>query len=363
MLDGLTRNDGIPSADLPPAVRDYLATTSLLPPFDPAAVAAAQALFARHGPEILVVLGFYSLPASYMAKKGAQVVYRTGYMAKRPLRRVFETVQMVIDVLSPGGLEPAGAGVRTAQKVRLMHAAVRHLLTHDPARPWEEDLGVPINQEDLAGTLMTFSCLVLEGLGRLGIDDHRRRAGRLPPHLDRRRPHPRRSRGAPARGRRRGPRAHRAHLPASGRGLTGGPAADGRPASTDTRQLIPLSDLTGSCRSLAHHFLDDEPITGRNISRLLGLADQGSRRSPRARRGRARGARYSLHWLEASASRRRRRSCGWTAAGRARRSTSPRTSPSAGGRGRRARRRRWRRRRSTLAALGNRISEIVKDVG
>src|SRR5262249_12839023 len=141
LFDGLARNDGIPSADLPPVVRDYLARTSP-PPFDPGAVAAAQALFARHGPEVLITLGFYSLPAAYMARKGVQVLYRTGYMGKRPLRRVFETVQMVVDVLSPEGLAPAGSGVRTAQKVRLMHAAVRHMLTRDPARPWEEELGV-----------------------------------------------------------------------------------------------------------------------------------------------------------------------------------------------------------------------------
>jgi hypothetical protein len=32
-----------------------------------------------------------------------------------------------------------------------------------------EDLGVPINQEDLAGTLMVFTYLIIDGLDRLGI--------------------------------------------------------------------------------------------------------------------------------------------------------------------------------------------------
>jgi hypothetical protein len=74
-------------------------------------------------------------------------------------------------VMTEGGLGPQGLGVRTAQKVRLMHAAVRHILRHDPEHlPWNEaDFGAPINQEDMAATMMEFSFVVLEGLRRLGI--------------------------------------------------------------------------------------------------------------------------------------------------------------------------------------------------
>src|SRR5262249_36156671 len=119
--------------------------------------------------EILMVLGFYGLPADYAAKKGVKVLHRTAQLTRRPVRRVFETTQMVVDVMAEGGLGSEGRGVRSAQKVRLMHAAVRHLLTHDPATPWDASLGLPINQEDLAGTLMTFAYVVLDGLARLGI--------------------------------------------------------------------------------------------------------------------------------------------------------------------------------------------------
>ena len=87
------------------------------------------------------------------------------------MRRVWETTQFVVDVMSTGGLAPGGMGRRTAQKVRLMHAAVRHLVQSDPNLPWStSELGLPINQEDLAATLMEFSYVILEGLGRLGID-------------------------------------------------------------------------------------------------------------------------------------------------------------------------------------------------
>jgi hypothetical protein len=83
-----------------------------------------------------------------------------------------ETGQFLMDVLMPGGLGPDGEGRRTIQRVRLMHAAVRHLIEaraeKDPER-WDPEWGTPINQEDLAGTLLAFSYVVAEPMARLGI--------------------------------------------------------------------------------------------------------------------------------------------------------------------------------------------------
>lgn len=169
LMRTLVMNDGLPPELLPPAVLEYLAKTSELPQMDMAKIRTGEELFGLYGPECLMVLGFYSLPAAYAAAKGVQVLYRTAYLMKRPVRRVLETSQMVIDVMNRDGLGPNGKGIRTAQKVRLMHAAIRHLLTHDPNSPWDPSLGVPINQEDLAGTLMTFSFIVIEGLAQLDI--------------------------------------------------------------------------------------------------------------------------------------------------------------------------------------------------
>jgi hypothetical protein len=75
----------------------------------------------------------------------------------------------VLNVMSPGGLAPDGVGTRSARKVRLMHALVRHhVRTLGTPTPWSDAFGTPINQEDLAGTLLTFSVLVLHGLRRIG---------------------------------------------------------------------------------------------------------------------------------------------------------------------------------------------------
>lgn len=171
LMNTLVRDDQAVPEALPVELRDYFEATRAPALPERRRVAAGERFFATHGPEILLVLGTFSLPAAYAARKGVQVLYGTGYLAKRPNRRLFETTQMVIDVMSPGGLGPAGRGLRTAQKVRLIHAAVRHLTLSSTERPWDAaELGIPINQEDLAGTLMTFSEVVLEGLRALHID-------------------------------------------------------------------------------------------------------------------------------------------------------------------------------------------------
>ena len=170
LLGTLMRNDQAAPAALPAAVQDYLAQTSSLAAHEPGTVARGQRVFAEHGPEILMLLCCYSLPSSYAARKGVQVLHQTAYLAKRPNRRLFETAQMIVDVLSPGGLDTGGRGVRTAQKVRLMHAAIRHLILADPRRSWPvPELGMPINQEDLLGTLMTFTWLIIDGLLKQNI--------------------------------------------------------------------------------------------------------------------------------------------------------------------------------------------------
>jgi hypothetical protein len=83
-----------------------------------------------------------------------------------------ETGQFLMDVLAPGGLAEHGRGRRSIQRVRLMHAAVRHLIRvraeEDPSI-WDPAWGLPINQEELAGTALSFSYVVAEPLPRLGI--------------------------------------------------------------------------------------------------------------------------------------------------------------------------------------------------
>src|SRR5271163_1133760 len=146
---------------LPDEIRAYLVETLPLPEWaDMAKIKRGQQLFETWGLEIACCLFCASLPSAYAAAKGVQVLYLTGRLDTDPRRRVMETGQFLIDVANVGGLGKNGTGRRTIQRVRLMHAAVRHLIkARNEKTPgtWNPEWGLPINQEDLAGTRMSFS--------------------------------------------------------------------------------------------------------------------------------------------------------------------------------------------------------------
>ena len=170
LLHRLVAADDLPPEALPASVRDYFEDTLAGAVVAPALRETAEALFSACGPEVLLGLGAYSLPMCYAVGRAAPVLVRTARLVEGTRRRVFETTQFVVDCFGPGGLGPRGRGFRSAQKVRLMHAAVRRLLVSDPIEPWDAALGLPINQVDMAYTLHTFDGVVLDGLSRLGID-------------------------------------------------------------------------------------------------------------------------------------------------------------------------------------------------
>jgi hypothetical protein len=157
--------------DVPPSLYEYLAETARRTPvLDRQRIHRAEKLFAMYRAEIRMILGTYSLPNAYAAGKGVQTLYRTAYLLKSPVRRLNETTEYVEAMMAPGALVPGGRGHQVIQKVRLLHAISRYHLMNDPVQPWNTaELGVPINQEDSAGTLMTFCCVVLEGLDALNL--------------------------------------------------------------------------------------------------------------------------------------------------------------------------------------------------
>ena len=172
LLRSLVHNDDIVSADMPASVRDYLAQTEALPSWaDNDLIRRGETFFDDNWPVIVMLLFCASLPSAYAAGKGAQVLHLTQRMTLHVHRRIFETAQFILDVMAPGGLSPSGRGIRSAQKVRLLHSAIRQIIEHEPqwrAR-WDDAWGIPINQEDLAGTLMTFSLQILLAMKRFRI--------------------------------------------------------------------------------------------------------------------------------------------------------------------------------------------------
>lgn len=177
----LTDNDDIvQNPKTNPKVKEYFNRELDLPSWaDPAKIKIAEEFFALYGPEIAFLLNFRSLPLCYSSRSGAKVLYSTGRLSEensntsKMTRRLMETSQMVVNALSPGGLDPSGTGIITVKKVRLMHASIRFYLKNPHIHPsgWDvETLGEPINQEEMAGTLMAFGPLVLKGLERIGIE-------------------------------------------------------------------------------------------------------------------------------------------------------------------------------------------------
>jgi hypothetical protein len=168
--------DGEPSRLLPEDIRSYMKAASALPPWrDQEMVNEAEQYFLLYGIASSTLLACASLPQCYVMKFGTEVLVYTKFLQVDPTRRIRETGQMVMDVMVPGGLKPGGRGVRATMKVRVMHAIVRHMIMNDPravANPSDLELkarfGLPINQEDMVYTLMTFSYVVVEGFRTMG---------------------------------------------------------------------------------------------------------------------------------------------------------------------------------------------------
>lgn len=177
LFSKLTRNYEIKasmfSGNIGNLVEEYLATTRPMPSWaNQDQIKIGQQIFATYGGFIAMILNFRSLPMTYACASGSKVLYETGLLAARDgqpdlVRRLMETAQFVIYVMEPHGLDPIGKGVLTAQKVRLIHACIRHYL-HEKNFD-SQKYGMPINQEDMLGTLLAFGALVMEGMEMSGF--------------------------------------------------------------------------------------------------------------------------------------------------------------------------------------------------
>lgn len=145
-----------------------------------------------------VLLAVASLPECYLDARGASVLVSTGQLNEQPARRLRHTAHMVFSICAPGGLvhQPwedrsvVPVGIEKALTVRLLHALIRRLtidgyrLPESVYREAEEEAGlpgdplsfgepemnpVPINQEDQAFVLLTFSYVVVRGLEKMGV--------------------------------------------------------------------------------------------------------------------------------------------------------------------------------------------------
>jgi hypothetical protein len=172
MIRHLVNNrDEIPTS-LPQPVHDFFEQTKILPDWaDREKIIQGEQVFDLYGPEMIMMLFFVALPSAYATKKGSHVLAISSELTKHVHRRIFRTAQFIMDVMQAGGLGRNGRGIRSAQKVRLLHASIRYYIANKPEwkSKWDPAWGLPINQEDIAGTLMDFSVGVMKGLKRSRI--------------------------------------------------------------------------------------------------------------------------------------------------------------------------------------------------
>ena len=201
---------------VPDSVTGYFAPMAAPEWVDAAKLELGARLWHENMLPMLAVLYAYSLPACYLISRGIPALYQTSKLRdpRYLSQRIYETGLMLDAVMGKNGLkliEDIGSDARktrylwgdgyvTAKKVRFLHASMRYMLTHDSHRPtqnaggepatlaahmsqqdstWDtQSLGVPINQEDLAYTLLTFGYALPRGLQHWGcpIDKDQREA-------------------------------------------------------------------------------------------------------------------------------------------------------------------------------------------
>lgn len=183
-----------PSGPRPPPRRDLYALLSQHHAADPklsalwaqlhtvpdwvdwAQIARGQDVFARYGVPAIVSLTFQSLVGGMAGWRVTETLARTGgFGVAVARRRLLETFQHVLQVTRDlDSVRPGGDGFASSVRVRLLHAHVRRrilaLAAHDGDYFDVGAWGVPVNDLDCVGTVLSFSAaLVWLGLPRQGI--------------------------------------------------------------------------------------------------------------------------------------------------------------------------------------------------
>ena len=153
---------------LPDEAHDYLRATAAPPDWvDWDEMEKARLFFIDNNVHISTALSFAAMPACYVVPHVARLLSAT-HSLDYPSKRMAETGQFTVYLMRPDAFEAGSRFLPAAQKVRLLHAAIRRDLR--VAGLWDEaTLGVPICQEDMIGGQMMFSIQVLDALHRMGI--------------------------------------------------------------------------------------------------------------------------------------------------------------------------------------------------
>ncbi len=162
-------NDDIAPAKHFPLLEEFFRSTDDLPPgTDLERIRRGEDIFRRHIFESAIVLLMRSLPEGYAAPNLSIILNISGQLEKHTFKRLLATLQMVVNVTTSRGFQKGGKAVITAQKLRLLHAGIRHITGRYRPR-YAETYGVPVNLEDMLVTMMGFSYILLMGYRTLNV--------------------------------------------------------------------------------------------------------------------------------------------------------------------------------------------------
>ena len=124
-----------------------------------------QKFFAKNASDIMLLLGFLSLPYCYAAAKGAEVLGRSNRIITEPAKRLLETAEFVFEITEPNAFSPEGRGFVSILKVRLIHAVIRWYINQ--SGNWDQEFFGVLSSASGAG----MSSMEVGGGrgGRLGV--------------------------------------------------------------------------------------------------------------------------------------------------------------------------------------------------
>jgi ER-bound oxygenase mpaB/B'/Rubber oxygenase, catalytic domain len=158
----------------PVDIQVFFAEYAKLPTWaDATRMQRGMVFFQQNAGLIGLSLGTCSLPYTYLGADGVRVLAMTERIKNDTTRRLQETGEWVFAVNDPkrwssqtGQLAENNAIAYTL-KIRLIHAAVRQFVL--ASGQWNMAWGYPVNQEDMAGTNLSFSYIVLRALRKMDV--------------------------------------------------------------------------------------------------------------------------------------------------------------------------------------------------
>jgi ACT domain-containing protein len=148
-------------------VSAFLQSPKTLPEwYDANRILKGQQVFELYAEEMMALLGAMALPYCYAASPGNKALYFSDKMRQSPGKRLLDTASFLINVSTPHSLEGDKPGHIHINKTRLIHALARYYILKGE---WNMEWGLPINQEDMAGTNLAFSVIIVVGLQQSGF--------------------------------------------------------------------------------------------------------------------------------------------------------------------------------------------------